>query len=105
MNTHDRIDVEDITEAVRVPDIFTKGCSNNTVIFTADGGNHFTGYGIYEEMFLFFDLEKPFLEGRLSYFRNDQDNGEPKYRVSDKQLEGYSHLGRLVVTLRNYEVK
>ena len=27
----------------------------------------------------------------------------PKYRVSDKNIDGYKHLGRLVLTLRNYE--
>ena len=27
-----------------------------------------------------------------------------KYRVSDKNIDGYKHLGRLVLTLRNYEV-
>jgi len=105
MNNHNRIDTDDITAAVRIPDIFTRGCSNNTVIFTADGGNHFTDYGIYEGMFLFFDLEKPFLEGRLSCFKNELDDTNPKYRVSDKPIEGYSHLGRLVMTVRNYEAK
>ena len=29
---------------------------------------------------------------------------EGKYRVSDKNIDGYKHLGRLVLTLRNYEV-
>ena len=105
MNNHNRIDTDDITASVRVPDIFTRGCSNNTVIFTADGGNHFTDYGIYEGMFLFFDLDKSFLEGRLSCFKNEQDDSNPKYRVSHKPLDGYSHLGRLVMTLRNYEAE
>ncbi len=103
MNNCNRIDMKDISAAVRIPDIFLRGCSNNSIMFTADGGNHFTDYGIYEGMFLLFDLDKPFLEGRLSCFRNEQDNGEPKYRVSDKPLEGYSHFGRLVMTVRNYE--
>ena len=105
MNKHNRVDADDITRSVHFPDIFMQGCSSSTVIFTADGGNHFTDYGIYEGMFLFFDLEKPFLAGRLSCFRNEQDNNQPKYRVSDKPLEGYSHLGRLVMTLRNYEAE
>ena len=73
-------------------------------IFIADGGNHFTDYGIYEGMFLFFDLNKPFLKGRLSCYINKNDDEKPKYRVSDKDIDGYEHLGRLVVIMRNYEV-
>jgi len=73
-------------------------------IFIANGGNHFTDYGIYEGMFLFFDLNKPFLKGRLSCYINKNDDEKPKYKVSDKDIDGYEHLGRLVVTMRNYEV-
>ena len=43
-----------------------QGCSEDIVIFRADGGNHFTDYGIYEGMFLFFDRKKRFKKGRLS---------------------------------------
>ena len=103
MNSDNRIDIEDVSAAVRIPDIFLRGCSSNSVMFTADGGNHFTDYGIYEGMFLLFDLDKPFLDGRLSCFKNDHNDGEHKYRVSDKSLEGYSHFGRLVMAVRNYE--
>ena len=51
-----------------------------------------------------FDLNKPFLKGRLSCYINKNDDEKPKYRVSDKDIDGYEHLGRLVVTMRNYEV-
>lgn len=54
--------------------------------------------------FLFFDLNKPFLKGRLSCYINKNDDEKPKYKVSDKDIDGYEHLGRLVVTMRNYEV-
>ena len=57
MNNCNRIDMKDISAAVRIPDIFLRGCSNNSIMFTADGGNHFTDYGIYEGMFLLFDLD------------------------------------------------
>ena len=103
MNDQKRIDKEDVIASIIIPDIFCQGISDNTIMFTADGGNHFTDYGIYEGMFLLFDLDKPFLEGRLSCFKNEESNDKPKYRVSDKPLEGYSHFGRLVMTLRNYE--
>lgn len=34
---------------------------------------------------------------------NTAGDDRPKYRVSDKNIDGYKHLGRLVLTLRNYE--
>lgn len=98
------IDERDVTEYVNVPECFMQGCSKNIVIFQADGGNHFTDYGIYEGMFLFFDMNKDFKEGRLSCYINKRDGDSPKYKVSDKSIEGYRHLGRLVLTVRNYEV-
>ena len=51
------IDEKEVMAYVRMPACFMQGCSEDIVIFRADGGNHFTDYGIYEGMFLFFDLE------------------------------------------------
>ena len=98
------IDEKDVTAYVTMPDCFLQGCSEDIVIFRADGGNHFTDYGIYEGMFLFFDRKKRFKKGRLSCYINTAGDDRPKYRVSDKNIDGYKHLGRLVLTLRNYEV-
>lgn len=67
------------------------------------------GIGIYfstqknYRMFLFFDRKKRFKKGRLSCYINTAGDDRPKYRVSDKNIDGYKHLGRLVLTLRNYE--
>lgn len=58
---------------------------------------------VYEGMFLFFDRKKRFKKGRLSCYINTAGDDRPKYRVSDKNIDGYKHLGRLVLTLRNYE--
>lgn len=77
---------------------------NDLIIFRADGGNHFTHYGIYEGMFLIFDVSKDFQEGRLSCYLNDTGDSRPKFKVSDKPLDGYHHLGRLVASMKNYEV-
>ena len=52
------IDEKEVTAYVTMPDCFLQGCSEDIVIFRADGGNHFTDYGIYEGMFLFFDRKK-----------------------------------------------
>lgn len=51
----------------------------------------------------FFDRKKRFKKGRLSCYINTAGDDRPKYRVSDKNIDGYKHLGRLVLTLRNYE--
>ena len=95
------IDEKEVTAYVTIPDCFLQGCSEDIVIFRADGGNHFTDYGIYEGMFLFFDRKKRFKKGRLSCYINTAGDDRPKYRVSDKNIDGYKHLGRLVLTLRN----
>ena len=94
---------ENPSKYIVMPEVFMRGCSNNLAIFTADGGNHFTDYGIFEGMFLFFDTEKPFKQGCLSCFENELKNDNPPYKVSDTPLDGYKHFGRLVVTIRNYE--
>ncbi|MBS6781870.1 MAG: hypothetical protein KH245_13395 [Akkermansia sp.] len=81
-----------------------QGCSNDLIIFRADGGNHFTHYGIYEGMFLIFDVSKDFKDGRLSCYLNNSGDDRPKFKVSDKPLDGYRHFGRLVASMKNYEV-
>ena len=94
----------DIKAYVDMPTYFTEGCSNNMFVFRADGGNHFTDYGIFEGMFLFFDTQKPFKKGSLSCYENKTKDENPRFKVSDKPLAGYKHFGRLVLTVRNYEV-
>lgn len=97
------IEPDEVQEYVRVPEIFCKGMSSHVLIFTADNGNHFTHYGIFEGMLLFFDLEKKRLNGHLSCYKNIHNDGKPPYKVSDKPLRGYRHIGRLVAAFRNYE--
>lgn len=97
--------VPDEVEAyVKMPNYLMQGCSDDIAVFRADGGNHFTDHGIFEGMFLFFDAQKGFKEGRLSCFLNESGDGRPKFKVSDKAIDGYRHFGRLVLTVRNYEV-
>ena len=43
---------DEIETYVSMPSCLLQGCSNDLIIFRADGGNHFTHYGIYERMFL-----------------------------------------------------
>lgn len=55
-------------------------------------------------MFLIFDVSKDFKDGRLSCYLNNSGDDCPKFKVSDKPLDGYRHLGRLVASIKNYEV-
>lgn len=104
-NKIDEIVVPDEIETyVSMPSCLLQGCSNDLIIFRADGGNHFTHYGIYEEMFLIFDVSKDFKDGHPSCYLNNSDDDRPKFKVSDKPLDGYRHLGRLVASMKNYEV-
>ena len=97
-------DLDEIRGFVSFSKELYPSCSENTIIFTADGGNHFTNYGIYEGTLLFIDTEKSYLKGHLSCFKNINDDLNPKFRMSDVPLDGYEHFGRLVYALRNYEV-
>ena len=104
-NQIDEIVVPDEIETyVSMPSCLLQGCSNDLIIFRADGGNHFTHYGIYEGMFLIFDVSKDFKDGHLSCYLNNSGDDRPKFKVSDKPLDGYRHLGRLVASMKNYEV-
>ena len=98
------IDPDEVETYISMPECLMQGCSNDIIIFRADGRNHFTHHGIYEGMFLFFDVSKDFQEGRLSCYLNDTGDSRPKFKVSDKPLDGYHHLGRLVASMKNYEV-
>lgn len=95
---------DEIETYVSMPSCLLQGCSNDLIIFRADGGNHFTHYGIYEGMFLIFDVSKDFKDGHLSCYLNNSGDYRPKFKVSDKPLDGYRHLGRLVASMKNYEV-
>lgn len=82
------IDPDEVETYISMPECLMQGCSNDIIIFRADGGNHFTHHGIYEGMFLFFDVSKDFQEGRLSCYLNDTGDSRPKFKVSDKPLDG-----------------
>lgn len=88
------IDEKEVTAYVTIPDCFLQGCSEDIVIFRADGGNHFTDYGIYEGMFLFFDRKKRFKKGRLL------DNDVLAYRVLlEKRKENAPFWEKKVLTV------
>lgn len=77
-NKIDEIVVPDEIETyVSMPSCLLQGCSNDLIIFRADGGNHFTHYGIYEGMFLIFDVSKDFKDGRLSCYLNNSGDDRP----------------------------
>ena len=92
-NKIDAIVVPDEIETyVSMPSCLLQGCSNDLIIFRADGGNHFTHYGIYEGMFLIFDVSKDFKDGHLSCYLNNSGDDRPKFKVSDKPFKGFNDL-------------
>ena len=93
----------DVKEYISIPEYFFKGMSENIIVFPADGGNHFTHWGIYEGTYLFIDLEKGYQEGKLSCFKNILNNDEPRFKLSEEPLEGYEHFGRVVMTLQKLD--
>ena len=97
------IDESDVQTYVRMPDCLIKGCSDD-MLSSLRTAETILPTTVYMKECSFFDLNKPFLKGRLSCYINKNDDEKPKYRVSDKDIDGYEHLGRLVVTMRNYEV-
>ena len=96
---------EDVVDFIDLPEFFFPDCGKYSFIAVAGEGNHFTDYGIYEGTILLFDSEKPYLEGHVSCFVNLKENDNPRFKISDVPVEEYEHLGRLVYTVRNYEVK
>ena len=66
--------------------------------------SNFLGSLHYEGMFLIFDVSKDFKDGHLSCYLNNSGDDRPKFKVSDKPLDGYRHFGRLVASMKNYEV-
>lgn len=98
-----KIPVDDVQSYLSISSFFTNGESKDTVVFVADGGNHFTDQGIFEGMFLIFDLNGKFERGHLSCFFNQApDEEHPKNKVSDRRMRGYRHMGRLIAAIRNY---
>ena len=57
---------EEVQSYISIPTEFTNGVKKDAAIFIADGSNHFTHYGIYEGMFLIFDLGAQYMSGHLS---------------------------------------
>ena len=49
---------DEIETYVSMPSCLLQGCSNDLIIFRADGGNHFTHYGIYEGIKFRFSKER-----------------------------------------------
>ena len=86
-NKIDEIVVPDEIETyVSMPSCLLQGCSNDLIIFRADGGNHFTHYGIYEGMFLIFDVSKDFKDGHLSCYLNNSGDDRPRLSLSCRWL-------------------
>ena len=74
------------------------GCGEHLILLRADGGNHFTEYGVYEGSRLLVDPEQPFRAGSLSVYAGKNQRGGLSLKLSDIPLEpeGFSHVGRVM---------
>ena len=74
------IDEKEVTAYVTMPDCFLQGCSEDIVIFRADGGNHFTDYG----------------KETAEHFRSRSSEVPLWHRqnISVEEASGYTGLGR-----------
>lgn len=82
---------DEIETYVSMPSCLLQGCSNDLIIFRADGGNHFTHYGIYEGMFLIFDVSKDFKDGHLSCYLNNSGD-DRRFRIfSQAKPRGHAY--------------
>jgi hypothetical protein len=103
-NVEEMLGADNVKEYVSLPTSLMEGISDDVFIAKADGGNHFTDYGIFEGTLMIFDAQKGFRQGRLSAYRKLGNGDGPELRISDKFIVGYEHLGRLVMTINNFEV-
>jgi len=99
------IDEKEVTAYVTMPDCFLQGCSEDYWLSSVRTAETILPTTVYmKECSCSLTEKNRFKKGRLSCYINTAGDDRPKYRVSDKNIDGYKHLGRLVLTLRNYEV-
>lgn len=66
-------------------------------VLMSDNGNHFTEYGIYENMILFFDRTKEHNEGCLAAYCDAKGDN---YLSLEKQNDRY--IGLLIMSMKGY---
>lgn len=78
--------------------------SQNIVAMKADGGNHFMEFGIVEGSIVYLDLAAKSKKGCLSCYKRTYTKDGPLYKLSLHPMEGYRYFGRVILTMKYYEV-
>lgn len=80
------------------------GCEYHNVddvfILTANGDNNFLYYGIAKNSLLFVKPSKRIKKGSLMVFLTD---GDPKYKLSTTNIKDAEMVGRVLMTVNQYE--
>ncbi|NLA66533.1 MAG: hypothetical protein GX862_11610 [Leucobacter sp.] len=79
-------------------------CYSNTdsiICFIANGDNNFPNEGIVEKSILFVDSGGTFEAGKLNVF--EQENHNPKFKISRTQLSDGRFIGRVVMCANQYK--
>ncbi len=80
---------------------FTPG--DGMVAALANGDNNFLLFGIAENSLLIIDKNKHYQPGKLNVYCTDIVDGEPAYKLSLIELADYPFVGRVVMTINQYE--
>lgn len=73
--------------------------SNNIIIAYADGGNHFTDYGIFEGTMMLFDQDLEYVDGHPSCF---YDPEKKELKVLRHPEPGCIYAGSLITTMNHH---
>lgn len=77
--------------------------SENLFFAIADGGNHFTEFGIIEGTLLVFDGELPVENGKLSIYADFSNPKMPRFRMSQIPVQGMDYAGRAIARVNYFE--
>ena len=84
------------------PSVF-RSESNNLLFAIADGGNHFTNFGIVEGTLLVFDGELPAEDGKLSLYADFSKPKQPIFKLSLNVVPGMNYVGRAIARVNYFE--
>lgn len=96
-------DAEAIQEYVCCSPSIFKSESNNLLLAIADGGNHFTDFGIVEGTLLVFDGELSAEDGKLSLYADFSKPKKPMFKLSLNVVPEMNYVGRAIARVNYFE--